>query len=369
MTTGKKFLLLLRSGMGLDVEWQDKQGEWLPAIDSEDEWLLVMRLANEQTLQGILYEGVRRLPERYRPPRKIVLRSYMLGEKVSKLNVRCNEAAAKLYVQLSEAGFACCILKGQGNALAYPCPCARVPGDIDVWVAAPARSVIGYARRSLAKARACYHHVDYVKCDGVDVELHYRPAFLNNPIHNRRLQRWFAAEASAQCSHKVTLPGAAGDVSVPTDAFNRIFQMAHIVNHLIHEGIGMRQLMDYYFLLRRGLTDEERRRDALLLRRFGLHDIAAAVMYALQWLFALPQEQMIVAADKKRGVVLLKEVLEGGNFGRYAERSLKAHTQLDRNMGRLRRDWKLLAAFPSECLCEPLFRLWHFMWRVGHGNI
>lgn len=366
LTTGKKFLLLLRSGMGNPVTWQDTDGTPLPGIDNEEEWLMVMRLAKEQTVQGVLERGIRQLPEERRPPRKVALRSYMLNDKVATLNKRNNEATAKLTEQLRQAGFNCCILKGQGNALAYPDPLARVPGDIDVWVAAPAKSVIAYARQSLPKAKACYHHVDYVKCDGVEVELHYRPAFLNNPIYNARLQRWFAQEAAMQCSHRVELPGGAGEVSVPTDAFNRIFQMAHIMDHIVHDGVGIRQLMDYHFLLQRGLTDEERQHDEQLLRHLGLYDIAAAVMYALKWLFALPEGKMLVAPDRKRGILLLREVLDGGNFGHFEEHARKARTQLDRNLLRLRRDWHLLTAFPSECLCEPLFRLWHFFWRIKH---
>jgi hypothetical protein len=125
----------------------------------------------------------------------------------------------------------------------------------------------------------------------------------------------------------------------------------------------MRQLTDYYFLLMRGFTEEERRQDELLLRRFGLYKLAGAVMYVLKWLFALPEEKMIVKPDKRIGTVLLKEVLNGGNFGRYDKNAQKVHSQLDRNLMRLKRDWRLLKVFPSECLSEPLFRLYHFFWR------
>lgn len=361
MTTGKKFVLLLRSGMGIPVKE-------MPVIDGEKEWLVVMRLAKEQGVQGMLERGIRKLPEDRRPPRKLFLRSYMQSEKIATLNRKIDEVAVKLADFLKEEGFACCILKGQGNGLMYPDPAARVPGDIDVWVAAPAEQVIDFARKAKPDAKACYHHVDYAERDGVEVELHYRPAFLNNPIYNSRLQDWFQREAVGQFEHRVELSGGPGKVCVPTDSFNRIFQMAHIMNHVIHEGIGMRQLMDYYFLLRRGFTQEERLYDEQLLRRFGLYDIAAAVMYVLHWLFVLPQEQMIVEPDKKRGTLLLKEVLLGGNFGHYDPQVQKTHTQWGYNMLRLKRDWKLLAAFPSECMSEPLFRWWHYFWRLRYGR-
>lgn len=356
MTTGKKFVLLLRSGMGIPVQV-------MPVIDGEKEWSLMMRMAKEQAVQGILERGIRKLPEEQRPPRRLFLNSYMLSEKIATLNKKLDEETVKLSDFLKEEGFSCCILKGQGNGQLYPDPTARVPGDIDVWVNAPAERVIAFAKKAKPDVKACYHHVDYVKRDGVEVELHYRPAFLNNPINNRRLQNWFASVAAFQCDHRVALASGLGEICVPTDSFNRIFQMAHMMNHIIHEGIGMRQLMDYYFLLKRGFTQEERLSDEQLLRRFGLFDFAAAVMYVLHWLFDLPEEQMIVEPDKKRGILVLKEVLHGGNFGHYDPQMLKTHTQMGHNWLRLKRDWKLLATFPSECLSEPLFRWWHYWWR------
>ena len=363
VSTGKKFVLLLRYGMGQQAK---DSGKPLPVIGDDEEWLTVMHLAKEQTVQGILQRGIRLLPETMQPPRRVQLRSYMLSEKIATRNKLTDEAAVKLTTQLGEAGFPCCILKGQGNALAYPDPSARVPGDIDVWVVAPVKDVVRFARKARPDAKACYHHVEYVKSDGVEVELHYRPAFLTNPIYNSRLQKWFLSEAATQCANRVELASGAGAVSVPTDGFNRIFEMVHIADHIIHDGIGMRQMMDYYFLLQRGFTEEERQHDTVLLRRFGLYNTAAAVMYVLRCLFVLPTERMLVAPDKRRGQLLLKEVLYGGNFGKYDEDARKVHTQLGRNMLRLKRDWRLLTAFPSECLCEPLFRWWHFFWRLRY---
>jgi hypothetical protein len=364
MTTGKKFVLLLRRGMGVTFQ---VDGMAYPEITDEEEWKMVMLLAKEQTVQGVLERGIRQMPTEQRPPRQLLLRSYMLSDKIAKFNRKVDGVAVKVSEMIGQAGFPCCILKGQGNALMYPDPSSRLPGDIDLWVAASPKDVIDFARKALPSAFACYHHVEYPECDGIEVELHYRPAFLNNPLYNSRLQSWFLDEAKEQCMHRVELPNGIGAVNVPTDAFNRIFQMAHIMNHVIHEGVGMRQLMDYYFLLRRGFTAEERQRDEMLLRQFGLYHIAAAVMYALKWLFALSEEQMIVPPDHRRGVFLLKEVVHGGNFGHYDIQSRKARTQWAKNWLRLKRDLRLLRFFPSECLCEPVFRLWHFFWRLRNS--
>ena len=363
MTPIKKFVLLMHCGMGLKA----LDGELpIPDINSEQEWQLMKSMAKKQTVQGILARAIRLMPETHRPPRKIYMGALVLGEKAAMLNAKVNAACVKVAAQLEAAGLPCCIMKGQGIAMAYPDPASRMPGDIDVWVMAPPRQVIAFARKSLPNAFACYHHVDYVPCDGIEVELHYRPTYLTNPIHNRRLQQWFLSQASAQLEHSVELPNGAGTVRVPTNAFNRIFMMAHIMNHVMFEGIGMRQLMDYYFLLQQGFSQEEQRHEVQLLRHFGLYHIAAAVMYVLQQLFDIPESSMLVPPDKRRGIFLLNEILQGGNFGQFAPESRRVKTPWDENMLRLKRDWRILKVFPSECLCEPLFRWRHFFWRCLH---
>lgn len=360
MTTSKKFALLLRQGMGLKAKDGKRS---IPDIDDEEEWKEVMALGKEQAVIGVLERGIRVVPPEHCPPKKLHIQACMMSQKIALLNRKVDEATIKVASILEEAGFQYCILKGQGNALAYPDPSARTPGDIDVWVAATPEQVIAFARKELPDASACYHHVEYVKCDGIKVELHYRPAFFNNPLYNKRLQKWFLSEAATQCAHRVELPNGVGAVNVPTDTFNRIFQMAHIMDHVVHDGLGIRQLMDYYFLLRKGLTPEEQQRDVQLLRHLGLYNITAAVMYTLRQLFGMPLDKMLVPPDRRRGRYLLKEILEGGNFGRFSLQSRKAQTRLEKNILRMKRDLRLLTKFPSECLCEPVFRLWHFFWR------
>ena len=335
-------------------------------INGEQEWQLMMKMAKKQAVQGIIERGIRLMPEEQRPPRKIYVGALTVSEKIVTLNRKVDATCVKVAAMLDEAGLPCCLLKGQGVVLTYPDPTARMPGDIDVWVMAPPKQVIAFARKSLPNAFACYHHVEYVKCDGIEVELHYRPAFLNNLIHNRRLQRWFLNEAAAQLENRVELPNGAGTVSVPTNAFNRIFLMTHIMNHVIHEGIGMRQMMDYYFLLRQGFTEEEQQHDVQLLKQLGLYDITAAVMFVMRQLFAMPKILLLVPPDERRGIFLMNEILYGGNFGHYTTQSAQAQTPWKKNVLRLKRDWRLLTIFPSECLWEPIFRWWHFFWRLRH---
>lgn len=244
----------------------------------------------------------------------------------------------------------------------------RMSGDIDVWVDGTPRQVIAYIRKLSPKDKVCYHHIDFSRVKKVPVEVHYRPSFMNNLVANARLQRFFKDEADRQFTNRVSLPDGMGEICVPTPAFNRIYQMSHISNHFFHEGIGLRQLVDYYLVLMQGFTADEKRNDERLLRQCGLLKMARAVMYVLHEVLGLDEQHMIVSVDKKRGKKLLDEILAGGNFGKYDERignNVNAGG-VQKNIQRIYRDLRMAMLFPSESLWEPVFRLYHYFWRLAH---
>jgi hypothetical protein len=353
----EKFFELLRYSIGAS----DKMRHL-----SDEEWQTMYEMAKKQSLIGIVFAGISRLPIEQMPPKIIKLSCYALAEKIAQGNTILDQVAVTVSTKFLNAGYDNCILKGQGNARMYPAPKARTPGDIDIWLYGDIKKIIKLARRKFPKTKACYHHVDFGKYKGVEIEIHYRPAYINNLICNGRMQRWFRQMAPKQMTNRIVLQSPSEEISVPTLAFNRIFQMAHISNHVIQEGIGLRQLLDYYYLLMQGFSEEEKMNDERLLRRFGLYHVAAAVMYVLHEVFGLKQEQMIVPMDERRGRFLLEEIMISGNFGRYDKRLVGKRSAIDKNISRLKRDFRFLRYFPSECLWEPVFRIYHFFWRMSH---
>ena len=129
---------------------------------------------------------------------------------------------------------------------------------------------------------------------------------------------------------------------------------------------------------RHTLTSQRNEELEMTLRKLGLLEIAGTVMWVLGYLVHGEQftghdcrreEWMICEPDERRGRFLLEEIMEGGNFGMGLKSSngwLSANTAIGRNILRLKRDARLLRYFPSECLWEPIFRLWHFGWRLAH---
>ena len=235
------FFDFLRFSIGSESE--------IPSSLKEADWKELYRIAQKQCLVGILFDGIQKLPPAEVGMSKDLLLQWMLQCQIlEKANVRLNDAAIQVSEWFRKKGFRTCILKGQGNALMYPNPYSRTPGDIDIWVEGGDKRVISFVRSISPHEKACYHHIEFPSYKGVEVEVHYRPSFLLCFWHDRKLQKYYERVKEEQFSHRVML-GEQGEIAIPTVEFNLIFQLTHIFAHLMNEGIGLRQLLDYYYVL------------------------------------------------------------------------------------------------------------------------
>ena len=221
----------------------------IPGSLKEADWKELYAIAKKQCLVGVLFDGIKKLPAEHVGMKKELLLQWMAeSQMLEKANVRLNDAAIQVSEWFRKKGFSTCILKGQGNALMYPNPYSRTPGDIDIWVEGGDKRVISFVRSISPHEKACYHHIEFPSYKGVEVEVHYRPSFLLCFWHNRKLQKYYERVKEEQFSHRVML-GEQGEIAIPTVEFNLIFQLTHIFSHLMNEGIGLRQLLDYNYVL------------------------------------------------------------------------------------------------------------------------
>ena len=336
-------------------------------------WQKLYSFASKQALLGLCFEGIERLGEEYpeelkrNPIGRELLMTWMgKAQQIRRQNRKVNLVASKLFSMLREDGLRCCILKGQGNALMYPNAYSRNPGDIDVWVNASREQITEYAKKHFELGDDIrYQHIE-TSVDGVPVELHFFPCTMNNPIYNARLQKWFKRNADLQCLNVVSLPDGIGEIAIPTTAFNVIYQLTHLYHHFFDEGIGMRQIIDYYYVVNNDellvIKDTLQRE----LQHLGLWKFARAVMYVLHEALGLLEEKMIAPMDEKRGKLLLTEIQNGGNFGQHFT---KYGGFTHQSMGKkyflkIWRNMHFVRYYPTEALCEPFFRTWHFFWRM-----
>ena len=364
-------------------------------------WQRLYGFASKQALLGLCFDGIERLGKEYpeelkqNPIDRNLLMTWMgAAQQIRRQNVKVNVVASKLYSMLRKDGLRCCILKGQGNALMYPNPYSRNPGDVDVWIDASRERIMEYAQKKFElEDDIRLQHIE-TSLDGVPVELHFFPCSMNNLFYHARLQKWFKRNADLQCSNVWELPDDAGEIAIPTAAFNVIYQLTHLYHHFFDEGIGMRQIVDYYFVV---ISDELLvmsdellvMSDELLvisdellvisdellvirdtlhreLKYLGLWKFAGAVMYVLHEVLGLPEEKMICPMDEKRGKLLLSEILNGGNFGRHFTKygHFTQQGMAKKYFLKIWRNMHFVRYYPAEALSEPVFRTWHFFWRI-----
>ena len=418
------------------------------------DWRQLYNFASRQALLGFCFDGIERLTKEFseelkqNPMGRDLLMTWMgKSQQIRRQNMKVNAVAGKLYSKFREDGLRCCILKGQGNALMYPNPYSRTPGDIDVWINASRERIMEYAQKKFELGDDIrLQHLE-TSLDGVPVELHFFPCSMNNPIYHARLQKWFRRNADLQSSHIVGLPDGAGDIAIPTTAFNVVYQLTHLYHHFFDEGIGMRQIIDYYyvvcdfykvyqnsskitpslFTIKEGSTSHPDpltlrgeggnrptrcseplrskdggaskpspdcagwdRRDAIgdiasdasvssafttdssastaldVVKYLGLWKFAGAVMYVLHEALGLPEEKMIAPMDEKRGKLLLAEILNGGNFGKHFTKygHFTQQGMAKKYFLKIWRNMHFVRYYPAEALSEPIFRTWHFFWRM-----
>ena len=339
-------------------------------------WQQLYTFASKQSLLGFCFDCIERLGKEYpeelkkNPIERDLLMTWMgAAQQIHRQNMKVNVVASKLYSMLRENGFRCCILKGQGNALMYPNAYFRNPGDIDVWVNASREQITEYAKKHFEIGEDIrYHHLE-TSLDGVPVELHFFPGIMNNLVYNARLQKWFKRNADLQCSNVVSLPDGIGEIAIPTMAFNVIYQLAHLYHHFFDEGIGMRQIIDYYYVVSM-LNDNCEKLTWLSkeLKHLGLWKFERAVMYVLHEALGLSEEKMIAPMDEKRGKLLLAEIQNGGNFGQYFTKygHFTQQGMAKKYFLKIWRNMHFVRYYPAEALCEPFFRTWHFFWRMNN---
>ncbi len=396
------------------------------------DWQELYSFASKQALLGLCFDGIERLGKEYpeelkrNPIGRELLMTWMgKAQQIHRQNMKVNTVASKLFSMLREDGLRCCVLKGQGNALMYPNPYSRTPGDIDVWVNASREYLTEYAKRHFnLEDDIRFHHLE-TTMNGVPVELHFFPCIMNNPIYNARLQKWFKRNADLQCSNVVSLPDGIGEIAIPTTAFNVVYQLTHLYHHFFDEGIGMRQIIDYYYVVddfwkvkesfsqpsrpslpKEGSTafpkplspqgtedvtalrcsEPLRSKDggaskpspyfagwdrlgyACELKHLGLWKFARAVMYVLHEALGLSEEKMIAPMDEKRGKLLLAEILNGGNFGQHFTKygHFTQQGMAKKYFLKIWRNMHFVRYYPAEALSEPIFRTWHFFWRMNN---
>lgn len=169
MNINEIFFELIRVALGY--------ADCLSRKPSDREWKHLYDTAKKQSLVGICFAAVQRLPEDTRPPEMLYLTWMGMAAKIQQKNEQMNVRTKEALYFFREKGFPCQVLKGQGIAKLYgDLAGLRQSGDIDVWLAGGRAKVYNLSRDMLGKITgANYHHIHFPIWEEIEIELHIWP--------------------------------------------------------------------------------------------------------------------------------------------------------------------------------------------------
>ena len=348
---------------------------------SAEEWQKLYYMAEKQAVVGVCFSAVKALElQEQRPPAGLFINWLAATTNTQQRNEVMNQRCAELQNMLRQAGFKTCILKGQGAANLYNIKNEetlnrsgllrklRQSGDIDVWVDGGLDRIMKWVNKLSPTNEVNGHHIHFSYFNDAEVELHYIPLNLPNPIKNHLLHKFFTANADKQFANNVQL--CTGEIiTAASDSFNIVFLLAHIFHHLFTEGVGLRQCMDYYFLLvNLDRNNAEIEHSLRVVADLGLERFAAALMWVIGRVFGFQQDKMLWTPNEKDGKYLLREIMQSGNFGK----------QDDRQKNLYKSKWHSfwIIHFKTFCLWRfdhwawfwsPIYRIKGKAWQLAHG--
>lgn len=360
----------------------------LSKAPSAEEWEEIYAESERQAITGILLHGIEKLPAEQRPAKVFLLQWIGVGEIIKQQNSLLNGRCKELTSNLSAAGLHPTILKGQGIAQCYPetLQKLRQPGDIDVYVDCGLRKALEYAE-SLGQKNVewDYKHLHLKLWDDTEVEMHYHVEVLLNLWKNRKLQKWFAKHREAMfCNLNLndnldlnSNTDRTNDTNrfvTPTVEFNVFYILLHIYRHFLYEGVGLRQIVDYYFVLDkfylsriREFENSTNLPDSYAVKAvevFGMTRFAKGLMWVMHEALGMSREWMLWEPDEKEGRYILEQVMMGGNFGHHDERLKHTGGKLGAVKAILTHNMHLLTHYPSDVIWAPVWIVWHKLWKL-----
>ena len=325
----------------------------LPDKVNSINWEDFIAFCRRQGVLGLVLEGMDR--SKLSVPSNVVLEWFSYVERIKSENLLLDKRSVEVSHFFNEKKYRSCILKGQANALYYPKPELRSPGDIDIWVEGKVIDIIKLILKEHPDVHYSIHHIKFPIYKETTVEVHYRPVYMTNWFKDKVLQRFIHKKEEEQFEHLEKLKD--GKIGVLTNEFNLVFQMLHMYNHFFTSRNNLKQMIDYYYLLEKSHVEGTANKEVLaLLDDLGVKKYAEGVMWIQKEILGIEGESLLFSPNSKYGKVILREMISYGTENETSNLSLI----IRQFVGNLR----LIPYFPSEVLINPLFLVWHQWWKL-----
>ena len=294
----------------------------------------VMRLAQEHAVAGLLANAAVR--------NRIVIAEGAAegrGEAVMKLMQqtmahrqgmqRCEDVVGRFARLMKDNGIAYVVFKGLAVARHYPEPFARTMGDVDFYVPQGdflrAVDVIERGLHVVMDKEEVDKHYSF-DWQGIRFEMHYQIETFGNRWHQLRFNRMID-EAMAEHTDSFTVCDSDGnetEVSVLPPTEDLIVVFKHWFNHLLVEGVGLRQTLDLAVLLNAYRDKINVARLMTALDSIGYMKAFRAMLAMMKRYLGLDWLDSFFVfdhRDERYADKLMAAVMESGNFGRMAYRN------------------------------------------------
>lgn len=321
----QQFLELLRAGL-----WGTPAD---PALFTEEatDWKEILRIAKEQTVQVIVADGIETLPKEKWPPKQAMIRLMMTRVKTSQMHTLLNTTLCQVVSALNAEGIPSVLLKGQGVARNYRIPESRMCGDIDLYVGKEnyQRAIETIAKldpngNAIGLETSMHQHVTI---NGVEIEVHHTADHIRIRRQRKTHKQWVD-----NCMPMTTMQVSTNiwsslgtDITLPPHTYNAFFILHHAVRHLASDGIGLRQICDwvrYLYTYCQEINTAELKKQ---LKVFNMAQIWDEFSHLATNVLGLPTDRLPFTPQRplsEKTDLLLKQIFNTGNFGRYAEEKI-----------------------------------------------
>jgi hypothetical protein len=306
------FFELIRSAI-----WNKPADESLFRDIDSSVWEEILSYAESHKVTALLYDGVLTLPELMRPEKTTVYKLFFHADAIEQLNVRNTQVLKELSDVYEKMGISFVLLKGHGNALCYPNPKRRPPGDIDFFFYREDdyRNANKWAERQGCDMHTESIHHQSFEYKKVHIENHKQVSYFQIRRYDRLLESEVQKIIEEDNFLQLDIEGI--KVKILPLEFNVFFIFQHLFHHFIHLGIGMKQFCDWTLFWNKFSLQIDKEKFIRLAESFDLLNAmkvfaSAAVKYLGAKPSIFPFETDI---DGKYVDLVMEDILNGGNFG------------------------------------------------------
>lgn len=296
----------------------------LPHTPSIEEWKEIVAISKEQTISGIMLDGIAKLPPEQKPPTTIILQQIAIQKNIEKLNCKMNDTITNIITQLEQKNIRTYLLKGQGVALNYPIPHHRICGDIDLYFSSEHYGKAIEHFQSLGctiddSDIASHAETEY---NGIKIEIHKK----SSTYYTKKLQKRYEATLDTLLKEKkeyITINNK--QIEVFPHMANALQLLSHMMRHIIFSGLGLRQVCDWCLFIKKYQDNIDKEKFIALMKELKLFETYKAITAISIYYLALPSEYALcelTQKDKKLAKKVLNLIMRYGNFGHYGEHSI-----------------------------------------------